>query len=308
MTTLLKKLMPWVLVAGLSANGAQALPSRDELKKRIAKAGQAMEKHLQLTIIGDSISAGAMAGTRLGSPPPELIAGIVSAILTRDPEEFLNATLYPQAAYPDGDGSWSLRQQLLTYYKIPAASLTLNNESVPGRAMSNVTSTFVQRIKSAHNAKAEQHLLLMLGSNDFCQGKSPEEFIKATAEALRLLEREFPKAKLSVAAVPPMAQLQKLGPEPLLGQVTCESVQRLYCDRIYAPNAAAIIQDYNDGLKKLLAEAGRKQGAARYQFIDMPKDLTLDKSLLGADCFHPGIEGHKKLAATIAPRIGSLNY
>lgn len=303
----LKQLIPWILATGLIVREAQALPTSAEVKKRLGLAGQPVQKSLHLTIIGDSISAGAMAGTRLGSPSPELIAGIVGAVLTRDPEEFLNATLTPQAAYPDGDGSWSLRQQLITQHRIPASSVILTNESAAGRAMSNVTSGFVQRIKTVQNTKAEQHILLMLGSNDFCQGKSSGEFVKATTEALRILEREFPKADFFIAAVPPIDQLKKLGQEPLLGQVTCESVQRLYCDRIYATNAGTVIHDYNEGLKDLVAETNRKQAGSRYKFIGMPKDLTIDKSLLAADCFHPGIEGHKKLAATIAPQMTRIN-
>jgi lysophospholipase L1-like esterase len=294
------------IAGGLNSSGAQALPSGDEVKKRIARAGKPTQKNVELTIIGDSISAGALAGTRLGSPSPELIAGIVGAILARDPGEFLNATLNPQAAYPDGEGSWSLRQQLITQYKIPASSLTLSNESAAGRTMSSVTSSFAQRIKPAPSSKADQQVLLMLGSNDFCQGKSPSDFLKTTSEALRHLNQEFPKASFFIAAVPPIDQLKKLGPEPLLGQISCESVQRLYCDRIYATNAAAIIQDYNEGLLSLVAEANRKQAGSRYKFIGMPKDLTLDKSLLAADCFHPGVEGHKKLAATIAPQMSGI--
>jgi lysophospholipase L1-like esterase len=307
MLTGLKHLTPWIVAAGLIMSEAQALPTSAEVKKRSDQAGQPAQKSLHLTIIGDSISAGAMAGTRLGSPSPELIAGIVGAILTQDPEEFLNATLTPQAAYPDGEGSWSLRQQLITQHRIPASSVSLNNESAAGRAMSNITSAFVQRIKAVQSTKGEQHILLMLGSNDFCQGKSSAEFLKAATEALRILEREFPKAGFFIAAVPPIDQLKKLGQEPLLGQVTCESVQRLYCDRIYATNAGAIIHDYNEGLKNLVAETNRKQTGSRYKFIGMPKDLTIDKSLLAADCFHPGIEGHKKLAATIAPQITGIN-
>jgi hypothetical protein len=104
-----------------------------------------------------------------------------------------------------------------------------------------------------------------------------------------------------MAAVPPIDQLKKIGAEPLLGQVTCESVQRLYCDRIYADNAGSILQDYNHGLKKLAAESKGKE--ARMTFIGLPKDLTIDKSLLAADCFHPGVDGHKRLAATLAPLL-----
>lgn len=295
----MKQLMPWVMAVVLGSHKAPALPSSAEVKKRIEKTSPSTPKSLQLTIIGDSISAGALAGTRLGSPSPELIAGIVGAVLTGDIGEFLNATLNPQAAYPEGDGSWSLRAQLLTQKGLSPANLTLNNESAPGRMMSQVSASFVQRIKSANKKEAEQDILLMLGSNDFCQGKSPDDFLKATADALKLLKAEFPKARLFMAAVPPIDQLKKLGPEPLLGQVTCESVQRLYCARIYADNAGAILQNYNDGLKKLVTESKD----TRMKWISLPKDLTIDKSLLAADCFHPGVDGHKKLAATLAPQM-----
>ncbi|HET9237696.1 MAG TPA: SGNH/GDSL hydrolase family protein [Oligoflexus sp.] len=295
----MKQLMACAVV--LASHKAPALPSSADVKKRIEKTSPSTPKSLQLTIIGDSISAGALAGTRLGSPSPELIAGIVGAVLTRDIGEFLNATLNPQAAYPEGDGSWSLRAQLLAQKGLSPANLTLNNESAPGRMMSQVTAPFVQRMKSASKKEAEQVILLMLGSNDFCQGKSPDDFLKATAGALKLLKAEFPKAQLFMAAVPPIDQLKKLGAEPLLGQVTCESVQRLYCDRIYADNAGAILQDYNEGLKKLVTESKDKD--TRMKFISLPKDLTIDKSLLAADCFHPGVDGHKKLAATLAPQM-----
>jgi lysophospholipase L1-like esterase len=297
----MKQLMPWFIAVALSSHDLQALPSSAEVKKRLEKTNQPTPKSLQLTIIGDSISAGALAGTRLGSPSPELIAGIVGAILTRDLGEFLNATLNPQAAYPEGDGSWSLRAQLLSQKGISGANFTLNNESAPGRTMSQITAPFVERVKSASKQEGEQAILLMLGSNDFCQGKSPDAFLKATADALKLLKNEFPKARFFMSAVPPIDQLKKIGAEPLLGQVTCESVQRLYCDRIYADDAGTILQDYNDGLKKLATESKSKE--TRMKFIGLPKDLTIDKSLLAADCFHPGVDGHKKLAATLAPQL-----
>lgn len=297
----MKQLMPWIITAVLGTHKAMALPSSAEVKKRLDKTSQPAPKSVQLTIIGDSISAGALAGTRLGSPSPELIAGIVGAVLSRDLGEFLNATLNPQAAYPEGDGSWSLKAQLVSQSGIPAANITLDNESAPGRTMSQVTAPFVQRLKTARNQENEQQILLMLGSNDFCQGKSSDDFLKSTAEALKLLKGEFPKARFFMAAVPPIDQLKKIGTEPLLGQVTCESVQRLYCDRVYADNAGSVIQDYNNGLKKLASESQGKE--SRITFIGLPKDLTLDKSLLAADCFHPGAEGHKKLAATLAPQM-----
>jgi lysophospholipase L1-like esterase len=281
----------WVVFAFFLSHHAKALPSSAEVKKRIEKTTQPQSKSLQLTIIGDSISAGALAGTRLGSPSPELIAGIVGAVLTRDLGEFLNATLNPQAAYPE----------LLSQNGLSFANFALNNESAPGRTMSQVTAPLVERMKTASKKEPEQAILLMLGSNDFCQGKSPDDFLKSTAEALKLLKREFPKARFFMAAVPPIDQLKKIGAEPILGQVTCESVQRLYCDRIYADNAGAILQDYNNGLKKLATEPKGKE--ARVKFIGLPKDLTIDKSLLAADCFHPGVDGHKKLAATLAPLL-----
>jgi len=301
MSIRLKQLMPWVMTAVLATHDAHALPSSAEVKKRLDKTSQPTPKSTQLTIIGDSISAGALAGTRLGSPSPELIAGIVGAVLTQDIGEFLTATLNPQAAYPAGDGSWSRKAQLLTQSGTAAANFTVDNESAPGRTMSQVTAPFVQRLKTARKQGAEQQILLMLGSNDFCQGKSPDDFLKGAAEALKLLKREFPQARLFMAAVPPIDQLKKIGAEPLLGQVTCESVQRLYCDRIYADNAGSILQDYNAGLKKLASESKGKD--SRMKFIGLPKDLTLDKSLLAADCFHPGADGHKKLAATLAPQM-----
>lgn len=280
------------MTAALSPHQADALPSSAEVKKRIEKASQPTPKSIQLTIIGDSISAGALAGTRLGAPSPELIAGIVGAVLTRDLGEFLNATLNPQAAYPE---------ELLSQSGLAAANVTLNNESAPGRTMSQVTASFVERMKITQKKDAEHSILLMLGSNDFCQGRSPDEFLKASTDALKILKNEYPKARYFMAAVPPIDQLKKIGAEPLLGQVTCESVQRLYCDRIYADNAGAIIQAYNDGLKKLVAASKGKD--TRMTFIGLPKDLTLDKSLLAADCFHPGVDGHKKLAATLAPQL-----
>lgn len=297
----MKQLIPWIMAVALSPHQADALPSSADVKKRIEKTSQPTPKSFQLTIIGDSISAGALAGTRLGAPSPEMIAGIVGAVLTRDLGEFLNATLNPQAAYPEGDGSWSLRAQLLSQSGVSATNFTLNNESAPGRTMSQVTATFVERMNIAQKKNAEHSILLMLGSNDFCQGKSPDDFLKATADALKFLKNEYPKARYFMAAVPPIDQLKKIGTEPLLGQVTCESVQRLYCDRIYADEAGATIQAYNEGLKKLVAASKSKD--TRMTFMGLPKDLTLDKSLLAADCFHPGVDGHKKLAATLGPQL-----
>jgi lysophospholipase L1-like esterase len=291
------------MAASLSSAG-QALPSSAEVKKLLSTKSPPTLKALHLTLIGDSISAGALAATQLGSQPsPELIAGIMAAIVTRDLQQFLTATLSPQSAYPDADGSWSLRQQLINHYKIPANKLILDNESVAGRSMTNVTDGLMKNLNPPKDAQAEHQLLLMLGSNDFCQGKSPDEFIKASAEALRLLDQKFPKAKFFVAAVPPIHQLKKLGQEPLLGQINCEAVQRLYCNRLYDANAESIHRAYNEGLQKLLQDINKKQPRERYRFVSMPPDLTLAKPLLAFDCFHPGEEGHKKLADWMASQI-----
>ncbi|MDQ3234871.1 MAG: SGNH/GDSL hydrolase family protein [Pseudobdellovibrionaceae bacterium] len=302
MRTLLKNFL--LLSSILGTGSLQALPSGAEVKKLLSTNKKQPLQSLQLTIIGDSISAGALAATRLGTAlSPELISGIVAAVMARDPQLFLSATLSPQSAYPEAQGSWSLKQLLLDQYKIPTARLSLDNESAVGRSMSNVTENLLKGLDEPKDGSTEHHILLMLGSNDFCQGKSPEGFKETSSEVFGRLDRMFPKAKIFVAEVPPIYQLKNFGQEMIFGQVSCEAIQRLYCDRVYATDAESVNRGYNEGLKKLVAEANKKPGEPRYKFISMPPDLTLDKTLLSSDCFHPGEEGHKKLAATVVSQM-----
>lgn len=287
-----------------------------------AKSQAFAQSPAQIVILGDSMSAGALANTRIGETiHPGTLAHLLAASALgraldttgmpyRKTVQHLVASRRHTAF--EADAAWSLRSQLAGL----TGRVNVRNFSL----VSTTAEELPRQIESSRRLSAAGHssvdiVVVNAGANDWCEFEtSAEAYLDQMRINLDLIAEHHPRALVVVNGLPDVARVFSL---PDRSAFRVGRLERL-CSTLnesqarQCPAGIALRQHrspdlfdelrhkqrrMHEGLKELVAASQMRhkadpQGAPDFVFVDL---LALDapESSLAADCYHPGRDYHE---------------
>jgi lysophospholipase L1-like esterase len=264
-----------------------------------------------MAILGDSISVGFFADTSL----------LEAAKYKVEPKD-LNVLWFVGQSKHDEQMSrvWAGGDKITSHFgriksELKSAGIKDDVELMNFARAGATTPHLLGQIAVLHSKmllEPEQQLIyvtLFMGSNDVCNGTTPDVIAKNLTRALARLNRLPHKTKLVVllSSVPPIHQLGSplVANFPAVGGLTCQAVQRdhlKFCNAFSAPASPA---DY-DHNQKQVEETNQKIAAVAYanqqlSNLQIVFSASLGQSdikpeLLAFDCFHPNEQGQQAIS------------
>lgn len=304
--------------AGKAAAASDAMASGQRnlglLRKDHANVGA-----FSMVVFGDSLGASTFAGTSIGQQLRGqdiwrlLRAMSLQYFVPIDDDRYLNR-VKNIVAYEDfnafsGSQEWSHRSRLGRH--IPGG-IQHHNYAVPG-ARTDGLEQQIDRFSRDYEYSpfAPAYIAISIGGNDFCDSYSLEAAVNKLYTSIRRLREVLPQSFVLISGIPDVVGIfrnyDRVGFRLANREFTCKQRVQLF-------PMCARESDLVSGDEKVIGQA--KQDLLRYQrsfselatridesfpdegrvrYAPLP-NLWDEEDLLAADCFHPGIAGHRSIA------------
>ncbi len=272
-------------------------------------------------VLGDSMSAGAMAGYRRQKRLPfadeiELLKDIWYAVKNRTKGAFDRRDL----TWATGNNTESLvnshYRRLLSMPKLSSSNVEAFNAAVSGEDSQQVLDFQLGELKQWTRMNFKQsfpdYVALFIGANDLCAKSVPEirpigSYYKNMTQIVDTILEQSPKTKLLVNSLPNAARLRAVSAgQKTLGGMKCESLRKVLqlCPTLTTLAVGEtekyvnqLLKDYNVLLESVV-NSRRKIYGDRIRYVSNVYEIDFQANDLALDCFHPNDVGQNKLADT----------
>jgi lysophospholipase L1-like esterase len=275
---------------------------------------------LNMAVFGDSLGAATFAGTHIGEAlRVEDAWRLLRAISLQyrmpadDPAAFLERVKsiagYERYNGFTGTQAWSHRERIQGVLGGPVAGW---NYAVPGSRTDHLSRQVAKFAADfQHSPYAPAYIAISIGGNDFCQMVPREQAVRSLFQSIREIRAVLPQSLILISGVPDIVSIYQNYDRVAFTmpgfKMTCrQRVQRFpMCDResaLLSGDSRVIAAARQDllGYQRSFAELAQRiesefprEGPVRYAPLPV---LPSDGDILAADCFHPGVEGHRRIA------------
>jgi lysophospholipase L1-like esterase len=278
-------------------------------------AVHAEDSQYLMGIVGDSISAGTFADSRVKTPEGNEEPSPLDNTQPRVP--FLgNKENKETLSWASGRELESHGRRLeKNFQNQEGAKLVVRNVSVPGEKAKDLVAQIEELAKamSENQYKGMPYVTLLIGANDACEYTELDSFKKSLKEAFARLAEITPETRIAVlvSAIPKIPELGR--PEILRmrggGNFSCKTLRDgilRFCTRLTKWETE---EEFNEGVEVVKAFNSALQEEALAATAAHPNlDVRFDDSFyrepirpsdLAADCFHPNADAHSRLSETL---------
>lgn len=275
---------------------------------------------LSMAVFGDSLGAATFAGTVMGQPLKigdvwrVLRAISLQYVFPQDDAKYLerikNVVGYERFNGFSGSEPWSHRQRIAegVHFEVPAF-----NYAIPGARTDHLRAQVAAFSRDfSYSANAPAYIAVSVGGNDFCDAFPVEKAVQSLYESIRDIRAVLPQSLILISGIPDVVSVfddySRVAFEVGGFSMTCRARAELFpmCARELdlvsgdPERVATAKQDllrYQGSFAELarrLEEDFPQEGPVRY--APLPQ-LSEEDGLLAADCFHPGVAGHQRIAS-----------
>ncbi len=257
-----------------------------------------------LAVIGDSISTGVLSDTHFGqSLPLPYTTELLRALFTGfNPVAFQDQFSDLTKSFAATDEDWGLRGYIATKEGFDhASSIPVYMGAKFGGRLVNV-SGMLDRLQTQYNqaGKVPEYVSVLVGANDFCESRGPEDFEGEYVSVLGAIMQVHPHATLLVGYIPDVPSLaqhqHRYGPF-----FSCRTTRRVFCPPLFLEENAgsARLAAFNAAIERACEKAVQKNGFAGRLELVRGTQFPLEESDLAFDCFHPSERLQRKLATAM---------
>lgn len=265
--------------------------------------------------MGDSISTGVFSGTNLGEiPDSALFSQFMQYIFgpTHNIVEFQARFSDLKLSSTATDEIWGLRQKIAEKTNLSATDIPIHYSTQFGGRVFHLKKFYKELeqeyVKDNHTS---EYVVIMIGSNDYCANISVDDFEQSLYEHITPVLSLHPDSKIILSYLPPITDLldYDFSYSPLL---SCQAIRLIYCKAVFQEDATVRLQQYNEKISHFAARVNDKVFEndddesfikavelfkGRIYLPDSMLDMRFEKKDISFDCFHPSIEGQKKIAS-----------
>ncbi|MDQ3230466.1 MAG: GDSL-type esterase/lipase family protein, partial [Pseudobdellovibrionaceae bacterium] len=214
---------------------------------------------ISMGLIGDSISTGVLADTQLGGSLSESIkSDIIKHVIggNYDAGLFQKRFSRPDLAAATTDQPWGYRASLAAKHGIDVSQVKVFSAARFGGRYAHVQSeiNLLQDLYARENAgQKPDYVTVLLGGNDFCKGRSVEEFATEAESALKLVLSSHPDSRVLFSLVPPLWKLRNhkhtysykvnFGISFTMSSKV-DDIRKIECDALYKGNVEGKVHAY----------------------------------------------------------------
>lgn len=251
-----------------------------------------------LAVIGDSISSGVLASTRLGHDIDRQLLNRLTRFYfgpAHQLEKFAGEFSELSLSATTTDRNWGLRAAIARQYKTVAKEIPVFTAFKWGGKLEHMDG-YLDYLKEEYRKRGApaNYVMFSVGGNDFCAGKNPEDFAKQYDKKLGQALDLHPKATVLVALLPRFSDITKYEHQ-YSRALSCEKFRKYYCKVVYFPDAHERSHAFNDVIRRIIYKK-RLTYPGRLFLASKVDQLYISHDDLSFDCFHLSLSGQKKLA------------
>ena len=261
-----------------------------------------------LAVIGDSISTGVLSDTYFGQSlsiayTTELLRWLFTGF---DPIGFQDQFSNLTKSFAATDQDWGLRGYIAKKHGFAhATSIPVYMAAKFGGRLVNVGG-MLSRLEDlyAKIGKVPEYVSFLIGANDFCESKGPDDFEEGYTQVLEAIMEVHPHSTLIIGYVPDVPSLafhqHRYGPF-----FSCRTTRQVYCPPLLKEEnaGASRLQAFNAAIERASQTAVQHNGFQGIVRLARGTDFSLEASDLAFDCFHPSEQGQQKFAAAMGEAV-----
>jgi hypothetical protein len=291
----------------------------------------------RLAVLGDSIAAGFLADTTLGSSEDFLhVAGkqlesvslaSLKSILKGDFDAPTFIKLIeshgsaPEQSALLNAADWGLRQAVNLDAKRPAPLRSVVKWGDHLKDFDKSHKSLLKAYKKKKDASPAEVLALIYGGNDFCSGTSVESFSKTVEATLAAIAQSHPSSTVLISAVPNVAVLKDINFDyelkinakhakifnikSKIKILSCKQIQKSLCPDLDQSVERDLSIKYNEVLEQQIGVFAKTYGG-KIMLVDEVAKIDLEPEDFAVDCFHPSEQGHRKIAESFINAYRSI--
>jgi hypothetical protein len=191
------------------------------------------------------------------------------------------------------DEDWGLRKEIANKHKLQTTDIPVYMFSKWGGRTDHLDE-FVNDFNNIYlNRSPSEYVLIVIGGNDYCKKKTPEEFRNDYRKYLDKVLEIHPNSQIFISDIPPLPQLRKYDYK-YSDTLSCTMIRHKLCKRMFFEDAIEVFLKFNLVIKEIYDEYSKKH--SNIKFSNKASQLDLSRNDISFDCFHPSVLAHKKLS------------
>lgn len=254
-----------------------------------------------ISTIGDSLTTGVFASSKLGYPPSVRIRDIfIRSLLSGNFHEALWQNKLSEYSYSAtvGTADWTLRSFLAKQKNLKTIDLPIFVGARWGARLKDGKQYLQDFLLQYPNKKRPSHLVLMLGGNDYCRNAQLDNFTKEYQELTQAIIDTHPETSLVFVPIPriPDAKRYSISYGPL---ISCQTIQKRFCPAMFEKTSENRFEEFNNQIQRIVEGHSAIPTNQNIVFVESVRHMVLNEEDYAFDCFHLSMQGQKRIAKKI---------